>query len=277
MGLFSFLFGKKKEESKPKETILEQTVYEEGDSTISFISKLAEDTSEEGIAYDEYRKLLKESTSLKKENKLDEAIIKIYEAIEIIKPFNNDTSEGYFKIAYYHQCKNEWDKSWSVLQKVLDTANPNDYEQYWNVIADVFQKQSEQLKRQKNLKEYLYSHSISFYTNLIRGMLYPAVWSPLKYFENEKELRKVFDVKVLKNDSLREEYIKFNVFFLNSKKNQIFMLYEYLAHKEFRFNTNLRDKKVICNLLAPLHFLELEDLYNKNMSPKLSNVKWNQK
>lgn len=225
--------------------------------------------------YDKHQELLKQSTQYKKENNLNKAIETIFEAIN--KYPLEDNISSYFKIAYYYQLSKAWDKSWKIFQKVLDTVNPNDIEKYFSLNADVLTKQTEQLKREKNLKEYLYHYSISFYANLIKEMLHPAVWSPNRYFDDDKILIEQFDIKPLKNETLKNLYIDFNIKFLNSKKKDILKLYEYLSQKEFELNTDSRNKNIMKELLKPLDSLELENKYNEELSNELINVNWNKK
>jgi hypothetical protein len=284
MGLFSFLFGKKDKELKEKVTILAKETYNIDDD-VSVTFKTISKQNEKTKMWDKRDELHKTATQLKKEKRFSEGIDLLYEAIELKRSFYkthkthytdadaDDYSATLFRIAYFHQLNKEWDKSWNVLQKALDTANVNDNEQYYNTIANVFTEQTKHLKREKNLKEYLYHYSMSFYANIIKEMLYPAVWNPNRYFEDEKVLYDEFDIKPLKNEELKKLYIKFNVDFLNSKKDDILKLYEYLSQKKFEFNTDLRDKKILGELLSPLHFLELSNLYNEKLSNKLINFK----
>lgn len=283
MNLFSFLFGKKDKEPKEKVTISDQKTSNIDDISVTpgTVSKQDEETD----MWSKRDELHKTATQLKKDKKFSEGIDILYKSIELQKEFYktnktdytdvDDCSSTLFRIAYFHQLNKEWDKSWKVLQKVLDTVNVNDNERYYNTIANVFTEQTKHLKREKNLKEYLYHYSISFYANIIKEMLYPAVWDPNKYFKDERILYDEFDIKPLKNEELKELYIKFNVDFLNSKKHDILKLYRYLSQKEFEFNTDLRDKKILRELLSPLHFLELSNLYNEKLSNKLIDIKWN--
>ena len=205
--------------------------------------------------YDKHQELLKQSTQYKKDNNLGKAIETIYTAIA--KYPIEDDSKSYFKIAYYYQLQEKWDESWNIYQEVMGKLNPNDPIKYAWLISDVLEEQVKQLKREKNIKEYLYHFSLSQYATLVCRAL-NGVEGYVEHFYNNIE--QFYEVSLLKDILKKKEFIDINKRFIKSKEEKIFTLLNYTKSKTYQ----MMDKNILLKLLKDLHHLELSNYYNSN-------------
>lgn len=114
----------------------------------------------------EWGDLIKKATSLKKEN-IQEAIQLIERAIEICP---EKILDHYYKLSSYYHISGNKEKSYFILEKLLEELDEKDYFVF-SKTSEIYHKKAVLLYKDKQYKSYIRSFTISSVYNIIHSSI----------------------------------------------------------------------------------------------------------